>query len=296
MSRSIELVQEPDDPAVIAIGHWASSYPIEKQPAEAELWALGWVQLLGKFPTTLGSLSWRQHPYTRLVQIHATQGNIREMIKWEKKWLQDHPFVPGSLSFDQNAEAYTLTGSGRGIGLTWDEFHFGYKVLQGDGMIVAKVEIPEHADNSAYAGVMIRNSLEPDACHVSLTISDWVFLKRREAESQRAATNFLISKEDAAPPQWVRLERRGNAFTAHHSPDGEHWELIRPDAASESSFADIEMDEQVYIGLAVTSGQGPHVAGQADFSQVSVTGDLDSDGPFAVSRDIGLPPEASSGD
>ena len=95
-------------------------------------------------------------------------------------------------------------------------------------------------------------------------------------------------------PYWIKLERIGNSFTAQHSPDGVHWEAIEPDASSESNIAEIEMNDRVYIGLAVSSGAGPHVAAEAKIANVRVTGVVTPTGPFTVSKDIGSSLDAIS--
>ena len=95
-------------------------------------------------------------------------------------------------------------------------------------------------------------------------------------------------------PHWIKLERVGNTFTAQHSSDGVYWEAIKPDDFSKAGICEVEMNDKVYIGLAVSSRSGPHIAAQATFSQVSVTGSVDSNGPFTVSKDIGFSLDASS--
>src|SRR5438874_7453772 len=42
-------------------------------------------------------------------------------------------------------------------------FHYAYRPLDGDGEVVARVNAVENTNEHAKAGVMIRDSLEPDA-------------------------------------------------------------------------------------------------------------------------------------
>jgi len=49
------------------------------------------------------------------------------------------------------------------------------------------------------------------------------------------------------------------------------------------------MNEDVHIGLAVTLHPGPAVPAEAKFSNVSVTGKIESAGEFLWSEDIGFP-------
>jgi len=292
LNRCTTLINEPNDPAVAVLDYWAMRCLFDKRYAEAELWALGRAQLVERFPAHFDSLDWRWHAYAQLMQVYAAQGDVQEMAKWQRKWLEIHAFAPGSLGYEESTGTYTLTGSGRKIGDTWDEFHFAYKTLHGNGSIVAKVEFNEPGRRHTKAGVMIRNSLEPDARSAALLMmtSGHAIFPRRKADLQETALNYFDPSKPkyTTLPRWIKLERRENSFTAQHSVDGVHWEVIIPDASSQSMLTDIRMNEKVYIGLAVTSHTGPHDAARASFSQVSVTGAVDSEGPFTVSQDIGF--------
>jgi serine/threonine protein kinase len=296
IKRSIAHIQEPNDAAVHAIDHWSSQCLLGKQYAKAEVWALGRIQLLEKFPAYFGTLDWPGHPHAQLVQLHAEQGDAHKMFNSRKRWLQDHALAPGSLAYNEHTKTYTITGSGRKIGDTWDECHFAYKTLEGDGSIVARVSIHENVNMLGGAGVMIRNSLAADAPHVSLQMGPWGWLlfRHRKAERQDSEINYFGAVQEKLTPHWIRLERKGDTITAHHSSDGVHWRLITPDAPTQSMLTGIETNQKVYIGLTVTSDEGPHVAAQANFSEVSTTGTLDSNGPFTVSQDIGFSLGANS--
>lgn len=51
--------------------------------------------------------------------------------------------------------------------------------------------------------------------------------------------------------------------------------------------AEIPMNESVYIGLALTSHAGP-LSAEATMSHVAVSGQVNPDGPFSQSQDIGF--------
>jgi len=74
-------------------------------------------------------------------------------------------------------------------------------------------------------------------------------------------------------PYWVKLVRQGNEFTGYHSPDGVAWTMKDPSGAESDAInpVTIEMDSNVYIGLAVTSHQA-NVMCTSVFSDVSTTG------------------------
>jgi len=52
--------------------------------------------------------------------------------------------------------------------------------------------------------------------------------------------------------------------------------------------AEIGISEDLHIGLAVTSNAGPATPAEAKFSNVSVTGEVEPEGEFLWSEDIGF--------
>jgi hypothetical protein len=73
-------------------------------------------------------------------------------------------------------------------------------------------------------------------------------------------------------PHWVKLTRQGNIITAQHSSDGVNWEdMVETTNPQEQSFRNILMNQNVYIGLALTSNS-PGVVCKAEFSNVQTTG------------------------
>ena len=54
-------------------------------------------------------------------------------------------------------------------------------------------------------------------------------------------------------------------------------------------MAEIGISEDLHLGPAVTSHAGPAAPAEAKFSNVSVTGKIESAGEFLWSEDIGFP-------
>ncbi|MEE8451980.1 MAG: clostripain-related cysteine peptidase, partial [Thermoguttaceae bacterium] len=150
--------------------------------------------------------------------------------------------TPGS-DFLYNG-VWTIDGSGEDIGGSGDEFHFVYRPLTGDGAIVAHVVELADTHESAKAGVMIRQTLEPGSAHaMTLLTPDTGAAFLRRAGDGEAST--LDSQPGVATPYWVALVRQADTFTSYISQDGETWDPL----GSET----IAMAENVYAGLAVTS-------------------------------------------
>ncbi len=184
-------------------------------------------------------------------------------------WYRGYPagFV------DKGNNAFTVSSEGTDIWNASDQFRFIYKPLSGDGSITVNVESLVNTNAWAKAGVMIRETLEPNAkmAYAIVSFSSGV------AFGQRANTG--ANAIDGAPtvgtvraPQWVKLTRKGNTFTAQYSADGKTWlDFKTPALTGTIASPTITMAPNAYVGLCVTS----HNAGvytTAEFSNASTTG------------------------
>ncbi len=191
------------------------------------------------------------------------------------------PGSEGSASFDEATGTYTITGSGADIWGTSDEFHYAYRELTGDAVMVARVADNGSGTNEwAKGGVMIRQSLDAGSTHRYMPITGGggngaSFQGRPVADDSSVNVD---SGEVVAPPYWVKLERVGNDFSGSISPDGVTWTQL-------GGAETIEMTDPVLIGLAVTS----HAAGELrtfTFDNVDIVGNISADD---ASTDIGIP-------
>jgi regulation of enolase protein 1 (concanavalin A-like superfamily) len=161
-----------------------------------------------------------------------------------------------------------MNGTGTDIWNNGDQFRFVYKSLKGNGSIVAKVESIALTNEWAKAGVMIRESAAPGSAHAfnaaTPTATHGISFQRRPT-TDGASENTGGDAAGTPLPQWVKLTRNGNAFTAQYSADGQKW------TDSASGPVTITMANDVLIGLAVTSHDAAFICG-AKFSNVSTTG------------------------
>jgi regulation of enolase protein 1 (concanavalin A-like superfamily) len=148
-------------------------------------------------------------------------------------------------SFTDGSPTLTVRGSGEDIWANADGFYFVYKPLRGDGQIVARVQGLENTHTWAKAGLMIRESLAAGSRHafVFMTYNSGGLFHARTAVG--GTTSIIEGPWWADPPYWLKIERRGNTFTAHTSPDGVTWTLLTTET--------IEMGSDALIGLAVTA-------------------------------------------
>jgi len=186
-------------------------------------------------------------------------------------WFRGYPASVGSF-VEGPAGTYTMTASGADIwavnGVEADEFHFAYKMLTGAGSIIAKVESVENTNDWAKAGVMIRESLNPDSAHAfaCITPSNGVASQYRPSTG---GTSGNFNQTGITAPYWVKLERSiSGLFTVSHSANGTNWQPV-----TGATAPNIAMGTNVYIGLALTSHDAVQTC-QAVFSNITTTGNV----------------------
>jgi hypothetical protein len=174
-------------------------------------------------------------------------------------WFRGNPPYIGGFVED-SAGTYTITSTGTDIWAGSDEFHFAFKEATGTTKIIAKVDSLQNTHEFAKAGVMIRDTLDPDSRYVGVFITpeNGVRFQYRNAVGGVTDREFA---EGITAPQWVRLERTsGGLVRAYYSPDGTTWERF--------SLTQVSMTMPVYAGLAVTS-HDINLTCEAVFSEVS---------------------------
>jgi hypothetical protein len=213
------------------------------------------------------------------LKLSAVRDWTSEGVSELSLWFRGYPGAVGSF-VEGPTGTFTMTASGADIwavnGVEADEFHFAYKMLTGAGSIVAKVNSVQNTNVWAKAGVMIRESLNPDSAHAMMVVTpgSGVSFQRRPGTAQ---TSLDTTTAGLAAPYWVKLERSiSGTFTAYHSANGTAWTLQGTET--------IQMGSNVYIGLAVTSHDAALTC-QAVFSNVTTTGSVS--GQWAH-QDIGI--------
>lgn len=148
-------------------------------------------------------------------------------------------------SHDIGTQSVTVRGSGDDVWGNADAFRFVYRTLTGDGVIEAQVSSQNAAHAWAKSGVMIRDSLAPNAVNVFafVTPANGVAVQARSVlggtTTSRAGTWWV------GAPYWVRLVRAGSRISAYESANGSDWTLV--------TTYDVVLAPTVYVGLAVTS-------------------------------------------
>ena len=202
-------------------------------------------------------------------------------------WFRGYPGSTGSF-VEGPVGTFTMTASGADIwtvnGVEADEFHFAYKMLTGAGSMVAKVQSLDNTNVWAKAGVMIRETLDPDSAHayMAVTPANGVSFQRRPGTNVLSTSDNSATLAEAAP-YWVKIDRTiSGTFTAYSSTNGTTWVAL-------GTPQTIAMGANVYIGLAVTS-HDVALTCQAVFSNVTTTGNVT--GQWAH-QDIGIATNAA---
>jgi len=197
-------------------------------------------------------------------------------------WFRGYPASVGSF-VEGPVGTFTMTASGADIwvvnGVEADEFHFAYKMLSGAGSIIAKVNSVQNTNDWAKAGVMIRETLDPDSAHAfaCVTPANGVAMQYRPSTG---GTSANYNQTGVAAPYWVKLERSiSGMFTVSHSANGSSWQPV-----TGSTPQNVPMGTNVYIGLALTAHDAALTC-QAVFSNVTTTGTVT--GQWAH-QDIGI--------
>lgn len=203
---------------------------------------------------------------------------------WTSKDIGTVP-VRGNTSL--SAGVLTVKGSGR-IDQTADSFQFASQEVKGDTELVARIDSLTKVDNNAISGLMIRESLAPDAAAAIISTSVVKADKQETPYSVHFSTRamkgepILALGENDRPedygvptlkgttlPYWLKIARKGDTITGYASQDGTNW--------TEVGHKTIEMNETVFIGFAVDAAQNTshiHNYNTATFSNLALTGEV----------------------
>jgi hypothetical protein len=180
-------------------------------------------------------------------------------------WFRGNP-----VSFvDKGNGAFTVGASGHDIWDNADDFRFVFKQLNGNGSVAVKVESLVNTNGWAKAGVMIRENLNAGSpmAYMIQSFSNGASFGWRQTTDGAPGSQ---TQTGITAPQWVKLTRTGNAFTAQYSADGKTWTDIK-NATGQVVSTTILMGTNVYIGLCTTSHDAARTT-TAEYSGTATTG------------------------
>ncbi|MBC7744497.1 MAG: TolB family protein [Flavobacterium sp.] len=168
---------------------------------------------------------------------------------------------PGSASYNQIKQQYELSGSGKNIWGTHDEFHFLYKQIKGDFILHARgTFIGKGTDPHRKFGWMLRSTLDTGSAMVIATVhgDGLTSLQYRNTNNAEAMEN----KSEIVGPDVVQLERRGNLYIMSVAKFGD------PFVAKEITLEGFGDD--LYVGLFISS-HNAEVVEKVTFDNVRIT-------------------------
>lgn len=144
---------------------------------------------------------------------------------------------------------FVVSGAGAGIGGTADGLNYVCKRVTGDVTITARMTDATWTGGGAQkSGIMIRESLAPNAITCSMTTGDGGVREARFGSRMAtgASMSFQTGNGYTRTPTWFRLQKAGNTITALQSTDGKTWFVVRNPVT-------VSMANTCYVGLAVAS-------------------------------------------
>lgn len=156
----------------------------------------------------------------------------------------------------------SLVGSGADIYGTADSFRLMHTPVNGDAVLVTRINSMTNTHPWAKAGLMIRASLAPNSANVAMVLSPSQRCSFQVRSATGAITDVTLGPW-VTPPYWVKLTRVGNTFTGYVSPDGLAWTLV--------GSRELALPAQVYAGFAACSHQAGTLMA-ADFSGADING------------------------
>jgi hypothetical protein len=162
---------------------------------------------------------------------------------------QDVGAVTLAGSSTYSGGAFTVKGS---TASSWDgsvdALQYVYRTLSGNGQMVARVTGVQNTGGSATVGLMFRESLAANAAHVRVSFNPIIggVMTDFAARSTAGVNTTWIAGGGSYPlPEWLKLVRSGNTFTAYRSDDGVSWVVI--------GSTSVTLSSTLYVGLSVDS-------------------------------------------
>ncbi len=150
----------------------------------------------------------------------------------------------GHSETDRGIGTLSIEAAGADFWLKADAGRFIGRPMRGDGNVVAFIESVDW-DGWAKCGVMVRESLAPDARNVfaAVTGANGVTAQNRK---DPAGDTFNAGDPGTTKPCWVKIERVGDTYSLYDSRDGSQWNRVGDPIT-------LPMGPHPFVGLAACS-------------------------------------------
>ncbi len=207
------------------------------------------------------------------------------------------PDIAGTSEYSASDQSFYLDGNGYDIWGQYDQSHYVYQPLNGDGQIVARVTNLSNAQGEwAKAGIMFKESTAAGSAYVNALVTPGtsdVYPKDSPYDvpyfGVHMQYNYAGDQSDGIPDgyklpnEWLKLTRQGDTFTSYYSNDGVSWVQFGKTSVS--------MNGSATVGLFVTSHNIGTTA-TAGFDHVQVTSSGNTSQPLPPpwkNADVGSP-------
>lgn len=147
--------------------------------------------------------------------------------------------------------AVTIDGGGSDVWGTEDQCHYYYEQVSGSFDVTVHVDDIEDTGDWAKAGILVRESLAPDAKNAMIRHTpdnessvQW----RPDTGGETNSTTQSDIGNGTSDGDWIRLVRENDAIVGYGSTDGSDWARVCRLPSSRIEFSD-----ETYVGLAVSS-------------------------------------------
>ena len=179
----------------------------------------------------------------------------------------------GDVRFPADAgvrnDRMVIMAGGDNLAGTADRLSFVHQSLTGNGTVTLRLRTIDPNGTAAKSGILLRESTAAGARHLFL---GWRADGKNELARRVAPNGSTVADlTDAAAPSWMRLQRKGNVFTASISSNGSTWSGL-------GTPLTMDLPTTVLAGFAAVSGSASSLA-EATASGISVVpDDADLDG------------------
>jgi hypothetical protein len=177
--------------------------------------------------------------------VTATTGGVQGA---SGVYVVDAPWISadiGSVSATGSAYnsggVFTINSQTGDIWGSSDTFHYVYRSIAGNGMMIARISAQQNTSAWAKAGIMLRNStaVGDQYAAIEMTPGNGASLQYRSTSGGNAVEGGR--KTGIVVPYWVKLVRSGNTITGYSSANGTGWTQV--------GSAQITMGSACLIGL-----------------------------------------------
>jgi hypothetical protein len=232
----------------------------------------------GSYPVTITGTS---GSLTRRASLTLSITNTRSNLP--AQWSNEDLATPGSgMGTNYTNGTFTVIG-GCCLGPYTDNVQLAYQTLIGDGTLIAR--LTNVVNPAGYVGLMLRESLAPEAKTVEMHLSNGSLGYQRRDPALSGLGGW--ADPSVSLPFWMKLVRSGTTVTGYYSMDGSNWSAL-------GYAVTISMTDPVYIGMfAASNSAGTNTT--ATFDNVFVVDSTSTTPDFYLSPASDAPTTIAAG-